>query len=108
MSQGNENGFTVDVLAAQIAHLTEVIIVGQQAEEAWREEQRRWQAEDRQWKEDDRRWKETMHADLAKWEAVTRSQAESVDRLSRVAEILIEELRQKDPGSPIFTPQNDH
>jgi predicted GTPase len=81
MPQGNGNGFTIEAIAEQIARLTEVIVAGQQADEAWREE--------------DRRWKEGFRADLAELKAITERQGESVDRLSRVAEMLVQELRQR-------------
>ncbi len=81
MPQGNGNGFTIEAIAEQIARLTEVILAGQQADEVWREE--------------DRRWKEGFRTDLAELKAITERQGESVDRLSRVAEMLVQELRQK-------------
>jgi hypothetical protein len=116
MPQENGNGFTIEAIAEQIARLTEVIVAGQQADEAWRaadrqwkeedrqwkkedrqwkEEHRRWQEEDRQWKEENRRWHEGFQAELAELKEITQRQGESVDRLSRVAEILVQELRQK-------------
>jgi hypothetical protein len=102
MTQENSNGFTIKTLAEQIAHLTEVIAAGQQAEAAWRDEERhwreeekRWREEDRRWKQEDQLWKESFRTDLDRREAITERQAESVDRLSRVAEMLIQELRQK-------------
>ncbi len=95
MPQGNGNGFTIEAIAEQIARLTEVIVAGQQADEAWRAADRQWKEENRGWQEEDRQWKEGFRADLAELKAITERQGESVDRLSRVAEMLVQELRQR-------------
>ncbi|NJK61636.1 MAG: hypothetical protein HC921_02155 [Synechococcaceae cyanobacterium SM2_3_1] len=71
--------------------------IGQSKEEdrQWKAEHRQWQAEDRRWKEEDRQWQAGFRAELAELKEITQRQGESVDRLSRVAEMLVQELRQR-------------